>query len=237
MGLTATGLACSDATLDSGLSVTVVVDAPLTPARTGHEVTFTTDLGVVVHLTTAYLSSESAELLPCASAGASLSTTLKTLFAIPSAYAHSTGSPTRLGTPVVEDLLRTTGSSPLGTMAPPPAKYCTLRYSVGAADDDAVGLPTDGSMMGKSLHLEGDYALTAGSASAPLTVDSTEAFDRDLTFDALDLSAAGAHIATIAVDKAMEHWFDGIDFTTTTDDARSRAVLSHVRDSLTVSRR
>lgn len=92
-------------------------------------------------------------------------------------------------------------------------------------------------MVGKSLLLEGDYALTAGAPSTPFHVEATAGFDRDLTFEALDLSASGAHTATVVVGKDMEHWFDGIDFATAGDDARARAVLAHIESSLTVSRR
>ncbi len=235
--LVALPLACSDSTLESGLTVHVVIDAPRTPARTGHDATFTTDRGVVVHLTKAFLTTESAEIVPCGST-ASLLDGVRGAFRIRSAFAHSTASPTKIGAPFVEDLLAATDvSTAFGALAPPPAKYCTLRYSVGAADDDAPGLPADGSMVGKSLYIVGDYTLPSGAAPTAFSIEASAAFDRDLAFEPLDLSASGAHAATLVVDKGMEHWFDGIDFATVSDDARARAVLTQVQSSLTVSRR
>jgi len=72
------------------------------------------------------------------------------------AHAHTLGTPTRLGVPVVEDLLGPDDAPRVvGTLAAPPGRYCSVRITVGPADSDALGLPSEPSMLGMSALLDG----------------------------------------------------------------------------------
>ncbi len=59
--------------------------------------------------------------------------------------------------PVVIALAGDRAALDVGVMGPPPGTYCAIQLDVGVADDDAVGLPTDGAvdMVGKSISLKG----------------------------------------------------------------------------------
>ncbi len=79
---------------------------------------------------------------------------------ISSAYAHVSGSTTRLGTPVVLPL-HTQKSSPtiIGEISPPIGKYCHGYIIVAPADDDVMNLTdlsTD-NIVGKSLFIRGRF--------------------------------------------------------------------------------
>jgi hypothetical protein len=100
----------------------------------------------------AYVALASIEILPCVGAR------------------HGRGTPTRLGVPLVEDLLARAPAQaePLGTLGAPPGRYCSARVTIGPADSDAIGLP-GADMVGLSALLAG--ASCATSKSAVVTLD------------------------------------------------------------------
>jgi hypothetical protein len=217
--------ACSDTTLERGLEVGISTIAPNVSAKT-----FTTNRGVSLRIVRAFLVTHSAELLQCPPTAFERA---RSILAMRSAYAHGTATATRLATPVVEDMLRAPRASTfLGTLRPPPGDYCTLRYSIGAADDDALGLPTEVNIVGESLHIEGTYALVANPVSTPFVIATSVSFDRDLELNRMMLSASGRQSAAIAIGKSMETWFDGIDFATASSEELAAAVTARVRASL-----
>lgn len=133
------------------------------------------------------------------------------------AHAHAPGSPAKLGIPVVESLLASAGTRiDVGTMRPPPGHYCRIRYTAFAADADAVGLPADASMVGRTLRIEGSWSRN-GSEETPFVVDSALSFKVDLDFPELSLDTEGTSFAALTIGKSLNRWFDGVDFES--DDA------------------
>ncbi len=66
-------------------------------------------------------------------------------FWISPAYAHVPSSATRLGTPVVDDVMRTGGFARIfGEIAPPSGRYCEVWVVITPADDDVVNLTNVG---------------------------------------------------------------------------------------------
>ncbi len=70
--------------------------------------------------------------------------------------AHSLATPVESGDPLVVDLLDGQAIKTLGTLAPPPDRYCALQVSFLPADDDARSLPDD-AMVGQTLRVSGRW--------------------------------------------------------------------------------
>ncbi|WP_394822096.1 hypothetical protein [Pendulispora albinea] len=221
-----------------GVSVAIALEAPTTNSKATGD-TWTTDLGYTVHLQRAYLASGSAEILPCATAakGSLLGSPLRELrsfFAIKEAHAHTEGSPTKLGIPVIESLLATGGTRVrMGTLAPPPNSYCQVRYSVHEADADAVAMPSDVDMVGKSLYLSGTWA--KGGDPKPFVASSQLPLTVDLPVGTTVLSTDGTQKAELVIRKNADTWFNGIDFASPTPDIASKA-LKQMQTSFTAAR-
>ncbi len=113
------------------------------------------------------------ELEHCPSASAQLWEWL-----VPSAVAHTTGSPTLLGTPHVL-ALHEPASWSLGRLEPPPGRYCGVRLLFAAADEDALGLAEAPWMLGNSFGIRQDdqqwtttVALEVRREFAPLLLEA-----------------------------------------------------------------
>jgi hypothetical protein len=102
------------------------------------------------------------------------------------AYAHTQGTPTRLGVPAVEDLLAPAPTSrTLGVLHAPPGRYCSVRITLGPADTDALGLEAAPGMLGKSALLDGSlHSLCDREQTAEVTL----AAPVDVSDDARDAS-------------------------------------------------
>ena len=207
---------CS-ASSKEGVTLVVEAEGPRSHA-------LTTTSGTEVTLTRGYLNTGAVEILSCATAGRWLD-----FWRMPVARAHVTGSPTLLGTPLVESLVADdlAPTKKIGELHPPPGAYCRVKHTILAADPDAPGRPADGSMLGRSLLLGGTYA-KAGAAPRPFVLSSTASFDVETTFDMLALSVEGRRAATIVLTIADGAWFEGVDLDGDPTDAATR-VLENLR--------
>ena len=107
---------------------------------------------------------------------------------VPSAQAHGTSTPTRLAVPSV---VSANAVVPLGELAPPAGRYCSVRYRVAPADDDALGLGAAPGMLGASLRSSGELE-PPGSASSRWSLQSRRSFELSREID-LELSADQLH--------------------------------------------
>jgi len=235
-------LGCGTSTEEAGLSVSVSLAAPSSPALEGGVRTIRTDLGYEVRIERGYLATGSVGLLPCGDQHhhhlQELGSRLLELL-VPKAYAHHTGgSPIELAVGAVESLLAPSDAwIALGSLAPPPDRYCGLRLTASPADGSNIGHPADGEMQGRTLRLEGTYQHDDAAEPTPFTLDAAVSFDVDLHFEAIDLGPAGDQTASLSIRKALDTWFDGIDLEADDDDAIRAAVLSNLQASLIASRR
>lgn len=163
-------------------------------------------------VTSGSLRISSIELTPCPSTAA---TVWRWLSPIGTAWAHGDTTGTgplvlRIDTPV--DLLA--GEQSLGTLRPPPGRYCRLVARLGATDADGGALPT--------LRLEGDVLSLETDELRPLTLDydalaldedapaATLALDLDLgralaDVDPSSAGAAGECLSHLARDARVTH--------------------------------
>ncbi len=186
--------ACS--THSEGLSVAVYSSGVDRSARA-----WVSDAGESIHVIRGYISMSDLEIVRCEQPVArwhwpSL---------IGEAHAHTTSSPTKIGSPVVEDVL-SYNQFTVGTLAPPPARYCSVKGHFGPADLDATNLPRDFSMVGKTFKLE----VTMGALQRELTIEGAQRIPFEVGAT-IDVSGATPH-ASVIVGKDASAWFRGIDF-------------------------
>jgi hypothetical protein len=206
-------LACAGSSSE-GIVVTLRTD----PAKVPPATTFDTDLGYRVVVSKAYVNLSTVEIFGCdAPLASSFSERaergLRDVFTLERhAFAHTEGSPTKLGAPIVEAFTGSGAGATVGELRPPAGRYCRVVQSLQAADGDARDLPTDVPMVGKSMYVAGTYA-KGGQAPVPFEAESTASFDasKDLAFE---LSTTGTKSVTVVLTRDTTHWFDGIDFAT-----------------------
>lgn len=207
--------------------------------------TFTNDLGYRVILTHGYFVLSALELRPSAALVSPRPLLGWLDLAVPAAEAHSTDTPTRLGTPNVIDLLAPDLTPRvLGRIAPPAGSYGRLRISWGPADDDAGFLPADVDMVGRTLWLAGRAVRGADSLDFVVTdagSDSVEVFfiaDAEHNVpgwlgvgnDRLTLTAGESF--TVGVGMVYSDWFNGVDFRSMSSPATHDRVMRNIRASL-----
>jgi hypothetical protein len=73
---------------------------------------------------------------------------------VPTAHAHGTSSPTELAVPALVTPMQ---SSRVGELRPSAGKYCAVRFHIGPADADTVGLTAAPQMLGLSFYMRGAY--------------------------------------------------------------------------------
>jgi hypothetical protein len=156
---------------------------------------------------------------------------------IPSAQAHTSATPTQTGEPNVINLLAADlAGVDIGDLAPSADDYCGITVNMSAADEDAVGLPEDVDMIGKTLHIEGSASIgsLAPDIALPFVIETTVAllpasiaFDEALTLDSSHRNAA----VTLQIN--YQRWFDGVDFISIDDVPQQELILNNIRESLT----
>ncbi len=176
--------------------------------------TLVNDKGTRASFTRAFVTLGSVELLPCEEAG--WRRLLRGLSPVGTAWAHSVSSPRRLGTPHVVGLERADGEvTELGTLRPPPGRYCHARLTFQPADADAEGLaaaaqgPEPVDMVGHSLHLRGTLSAPDGGEPQPFTVSLGGQASVNVVLDGLTLSEEQPK-AVLVFTLAWDGWLDGV---------------------------
>lgn len=151
---------------------------------------------------------------------------------VPVAQAHTAASPTQTGEPIVLDLLAADLEPvDIGDLAPPAGDYCGVTANLSAADDDAVGLPTDTDMIGKTLHIEGQFLMI--ETTVPFTLETSVALlPASKSFDAPLMLDATHRSGDVTLEVNYQRWFDGVDMANLDDATQSDIVLGNIRDSI-----
>lgn len=200
------------------------------PYHSGEVRNFTTDLGYGVLLEQGYITLASVEIQACPSTSAAIERLVVSV-----AQAHTEASPTRLGEPHVESLLRADlEATDIGELNPPPGGYCLATVHFGPADDDATGLPENVEMVGLTVYLKGTFLAPGEHESQPFEIMSSGAEDAMLTLweDAtsnasLSLSAESPS-GRLDIALLYDGWLDGIHLATETDEDMAAEVLANV---------
>ena len=208
----------------------------------GDERAFATNLGYQVRLDSGYVGIQTVELVQCDDAPAAPASTARRLWRVlraPAlAHAHTLNGPSyALGVPYVDDLLRADHDVfTVGSMEPPPARYCGAKVMIGPADADAVALPAGVDMVGRSLHLVGRFR-TAGSTGAwqPLRVDSNATHEVDISLETIQhgqptgLILDADHLdAQVVINLNYNLWLDDVNLYSASSADLEAAVLANL---------
>jgi hypothetical protein len=223
--------ACAGSEVD-GFEVEVTL-GPLPERSSAAPLVLRNDRGYTVEIDRAYVVTSTVELEGCD--GTAAAGWRRYLAWEGTAWAHEHGSPTRLGAPFVQALVG--GGEPggtLGTLRPPPARYCRVRVGLGPADADARGLPEDLRLVGKTCFVAGRFRADGGEAQA-FTVASTAALEVELPLGPLVLAEESPRRRALLLGLHAAHWFDGVDFATMAGGEIAGRLLEGMRASLTVT--
>lgn len=179
--------------------------------------------GQALSVTEVQWTSVAVELLPCPSAARWLSEAL-----VGTAHAHGASTPTRVAVPTIE-WASATDDVVLGTLRPPAERYCQVRYSVGAADADAVGIAEAPEMAHHSLLARGFDV--SSDAPALFEISGQLAFDVLAPVE-LDISH-GEHV-TLRIERARALWFSGIDLASFDAAELARRLAENLRGSVAI---
>ena len=189
-------VACVDDGEGEGIQVHVEIDSQTMPQSVATNVV----------LDPSYVTVVGFALEPCESVAATL---WRAINPLPSAFAHGASSPTSLAVPVVVAIAGARAGIDVGTLEPPPDRYCAMNLSIGPADDDAVRLP-DQDMVGRSLRVSGEHQDTSFAVSSAANGHARLTFVSPLELTDADASAT----VTLSLDTSAT--FDAVDFDSVT---------------------
>jgi len=152
---------------------------------------------------------------------------------IPTANAHTESTPTKVGTPLVVNVLNPDLEQlEFGHFSPPPASYCGITVHMHPADADARDLPTAFSMIGLVLRLEGNY--DTGSGPTAFTFETTlELEHADIAFPAAIVLSATNLTDEAHLNIEYHTWFNGFDATGMDDLANAvPAAIAQLRENI-----
>lgn len=209
--------ACSSSDITPGTEVHahvthVPAEAPAPAVTTGSSsklLSYTS--GDTIELTAAYLSLSEMELrTDCVAHPFARLLDAVVDLVVPSAIAHTESTPTRLGTPLVVNLLNPdTEEIEFGHFSPAPGSYCGITIHMHAADGDARGLPDSLSMIGLVLYLEGNY--NDGSGDLPFIIEmNLELEHADVAFPAAIVLSEASLTGEAHLNIEYNTWFDNI---------------------------
>ena len=199
---------------------------------------FVNGQGVTIELASAYLTISEMDLRTNCSASSPFAWLRDAVFelVVPAAYAHTESTPTKLGTPLVVNVLNPESEElEFGHFSPPPASYCGITVHMHPADADARDLPTTLSMIGLVVHITGSY--DTGGGATDFTVESTlEPEHADIAFPAT-IVLSGSNLTDEAhLNIEYNTWFNGFDATGIANLAiADPAAVAQLLDNVTAS--
>jgi hypothetical protein len=207
---------CSSSSGSSSAGTSVVISVAPSPANaatvTASDKTFAHTSGTIT-LTKAYLVISSATIETDCSAmsfSAALDGVLDIV--VPPAHAHTSATPTSTGVPHVINVMGEDGAlNSIGTLSPPTGDYCGVDIDLLAADIDAENRPEDVDMVGKTLHIEGTYSLTAGGGGVVSISTGFSLINRELSLSALMMISDNNRNGSVDIAINYDTWFDMVD--------------------------
>ncbi len=191
-------VACSAHQHEEGLSVSVYAAGVEAADRA-----WTGDSGETIRIVRGYISLSDLEIVKCEQSVARW----RWPSLISEAQAHTTSSPTKIGAPAVWNVLSDTQLA-MGTLTPPPARYCSVKGHFGPADSDARSLPNDAVVVGKTFNLE--LTIASGTSKRNLTLEGSQRISFEVPV-VIDVSETTPHASVILSEQAS-NWFRGVDF-------------------------
>lgn len=203
------------------------------------------NLGIDVHIDTAYLVLYSTQMVACETNDSILGRIYDWL--MPRiAYAGHGGEnrdPSAMLIPTVEDVLNPQRLE-LGSQAVSDMLYCQIHYLVGRAEDNAQFLPAEPDLVGTSLYLRGTWSSNDSEDSSEFLVETSTAYgalkylypvqsygDEGAAYE-LDMNQTGAEVV---IERYLATMFDNVDWREMNDTAVERKVLANIIDQLQIT--
>lgn len=141
--------------------------------------------------------------------------------------------------PVVESILRA-DFEPLAVanLQPSPGSYCNLFVSLEPATADAVRLPNDTDVVGKTLYLQGEYVSPGSGQAVPFEISSDRLATQAVPFhnakgEDIKLNFTGENDPKEAIiGMAYDGWLDNVDFAKMNELVRAKTVMDNMLQSL-----
>ena len=199
------------------------------------EAEFTVESGESVDLEQAWVTVGGLELVACTSLSSSVAKWFRALWPVGTAHAHIGDSPTRIGAPLVFDLLDKNTPIDFGTLSPPTGDYCSLDVWVIPADEDSRALPEDARMETRTFLLTGTWKSPGTSESRDLRILGADSAIVNIGFDTPMTLDATTPQASITLGFALPTWFEQISLETTSGVEQSRGVMENIPSSFELS--
>ena len=216
----------------TSVDLTVMSASPSSASDAPNAVVIEAPSGDRVTILRAYVVLSRVELVACSEA--SVWKRMQELWAPAIAHAHGRNTLTAWAIPnVIAPIDIQQRETWVADLHPPAGRYCTVRVSFDAADSDAEALPSDVSMVGRSLRIEGHYSAAGELGSHLFSYECTGAVTRELPL--LDDTGAPTQLelrseqlrATIRIEFTFDDLFDGVDLIPGTDPVRADLVLQN----------
>lgn len=220
------GACCACTSTSEGIEVDIAYQTPSTPQAVR------TDLEYKVWLDRALLVLGPVELIECDN----FARALRGLFTAGRAKAHAPGTPTSLGVPLVMDLLEEGGFGfVVGTIRPPPGRYCGLRVTAAPADADAANLKDNFEMLESCALMTGGIEAPGSTDRTPFAIEIRDPWVRELRFEEPLVFDSPR---TVSISVRIDHlrWFDGIDFAHLGMEAVQQRLRTNIESSMAAER-
>lgn len=190
-----------------------------------------------VEVERALVSIVALEAIPCA--GVDATATNAEFSPLSAARAHGGTTPTRMAIPHVVDLLSVDGSHWASALShPPPDSYCWARLTIGPADRDAVGMPSDEDLTGLALVVRGRYSADNVGNGSAFTVSSARTQSIDVAFVNTRGELAPLVVSESQRNVAVDVWLqaprvlEGVDPTSTVETLGGLHAITNVLASV-----
>lgn len=160
----------------------------------------------------------SLEAIACASE-TTMSSIGRALAPLGVARAHGDATPTRMAMHHVIDLLDSAPRWGVSVSHPPPGSYCWVRVTIGPADRDAIGLPSDENLTDTALLVRGRHGDVDAAPTLPFEVTSTRTQSIDVPLHDASGVEAPLVVSDTERDVAVDVWLEdpallaGLDLT------------------------
>lgn len=168
VGAACAAVACHS---ESGASARVELQLSNRPAAGATGISLKRDDGFTVLVHQLHVTVSSVELVHCPNAQATRWPSL-----LPSAYAHGAAAAGKLNVPNVIALVGSKDLVAMGELFPARGTYCSAIVEFSPADDDASGLPADGTMVGLSARADIDTRSERSQPSSTFTLRQSYTF-------------------------------------------------------------
>lgn len=143
------------------------------------------------------------------------------------------------GLPVVESLLRADFEAlAVGSLQPSSGSFCNLFVSLEPATADAMRLPNNTDMVGKTLYLRGEYVSPGSGQAVPFEISSDQLAAQTVPFHNtkgkdIRLNFTGENAPKeVIIGIAYDGWLDNVDFAKMHESVRAKTVMANILQSL-----